>query len=591
MVRNSINRMFMHGHWWTNDPDCMLLRQSLSFTSDEIRGIATIKALSGGSFIISDDLDTISNERFRIALQLMPPTNIPAEALDLLEREMPELLRLQLSSSYSRQEMKSPRTLRSKSNSFIYSKPGIGINTGISRSNSGDDSHNRELFSYNIEDSPRSDVHPINDEDLNFDFALSNMKHLKKSYIFKAEEELDCIINSEKIAMKRLKKENELKESDLLGKWTIFTVCNWSNSVKSHYVKLSMVFGEAFVSQLNSQKNFHNYVRKLHKKKIQRTEEIESLKSNNSNEMDFSVDSNISNSNSKYQEETEQIFFLTYQFNFWLEKFSSRLVSFQEDWEMGFLDIPKHSAHIYSVGVLVNSPFPQYIGSNLHFSCGLEIKRFFMIDTPPISKIALEQSAFVTITNSTGTFSSNSLLSENGVKNVPIIKTAQIQFEQGSLRDTNWNGFIWIFLPMNWENNNLRVELLEYNVSFFGSAFVHIDDPTDTEPTIRTPRGYHPLRGRDPYRKKSADKTHTNQVNVASYIDQPECRVKGAVFQIPVSSSKYYSTPSNMLSDSLKSRSMDESVEQDIGFEETLTISWVYDMIPESEFDDELILD
>jgi alpha-galactosidase len=38
MVRNTINRMPMHGRWWINDPDCMLLRETTSFTPAEILG-------------------------------------------------------------------------------------------------------------------------------------------------------------------------------------------------------------------------------------------------------------------------------------------------------------------------------------------------------------------------------------------------------------------------------------------------------------------------------------------------------------------------------------------------------------------------
>jgi alpha-galactosidase len=56
MVRNSICRMTMHGRWWINDPDCILLRTTTGYSDDEIVGIATVKAMSGGSFIISGNL-------------------------------------------------------------------------------------------------------------------------------------------------------------------------------------------------------------------------------------------------------------------------------------------------------------------------------------------------------------------------------------------------------------------------------------------------------------------------------------------------------------------------------------------------------
>jgi hypothetical protein len=47
MVRNSICRMTMHGKWWINDPDCILLRKSTNYSDLEILGIATVKAMSG----------------------------------------------------------------------------------------------------------------------------------------------------------------------------------------------------------------------------------------------------------------------------------------------------------------------------------------------------------------------------------------------------------------------------------------------------------------------------------------------------------------------------------------------------------------
>jgi hypothetical protein len=98
MVRNTINRLPMHGRWWINDPDCMLLRESTQFTPAEVIGIATVKALSGGSFLLSDDLGSVSRPRIRVAQALLPVTGQAAVALDLLEKEMPEVLRLAFTS-------------------------------------------------------------------------------------------------------------------------------------------------------------------------------------------------------------------------------------------------------------------------------------------------------------------------------------------------------------------------------------------------------------------------------------------------------------------------------------------------------------
>jgi hypothetical protein len=99
MIRNSLNRMAMHKRWWINDPDCLLLRETTSFTDDEIRGIATVKAFSGGSIIISDDLAAVHVKRLAILKQILPCVDHAAVVLDLLERPMPELMRLDFPSS------------------------------------------------------------------------------------------------------------------------------------------------------------------------------------------------------------------------------------------------------------------------------------------------------------------------------------------------------------------------------------------------------------------------------------------------------------------------------------------------------------
>jgi alpha-galactosidase len=71
MLRNSLSRMSQHGRWWTNDPDCMLLRdKGTTFSEDEIISILTVKALSGGSFILSDDLSLVPPHRLRYAQQV-----------------------------------------------------------------------------------------------------------------------------------------------------------------------------------------------------------------------------------------------------------------------------------------------------------------------------------------------------------------------------------------------------------------------------------------------------------------------------------------------------------------------------------------
>jgi hypothetical protein len=251
MVRNSICRMFMHGYWWINDPDCMLLRKSLSFTDDEIIGIATVKAFSGGSFIISDDLDVVPTIRFKLTLQLLPPTNISCIPLDLLLREMPEILKLELSS-------------------------------------------NNKTRKYNSTGIPDS--------------------------------------------------------SDLMEDWVLFALCNWENNKSKkryHNLYLSEIFSKTYLKNL-----FQNL------EPINKTISQEKRKS-----------------------------FVLFFFNFWNESFHQKIVSADcdESSNIKFEGISIHSALIYHIGIFSNPKLPRYIGSNLHFSCGLEISQMNFVNTPLMS--------------------------------------------------------------------------------------------------------------------------------------------------------------------------------------------------------------
>ena len=80
----------------------MILRKSsdVSFSEDEMFGLAAVKVMSGGSFILSDDLIQVSSGkqsmhmRRRLLQQLLPITGTAAVAVDALGRDIPEILRL-----------------------------------------------------------------------------------------------------------------------------------------------------------------------------------------------------------------------------------------------------------------------------------------------------------------------------------------------------------------------------------------------------------------------------------------------------------------------------------------------------------------
>ncbi len=95
-LRNVLGRAFMHRHLWRNDPDCLLVRaKDTRLTLDEVRTLASMAALSGGTLLVSDNLLELSPERLAIARRAV---EINAElrdttprALDLMESGFPTL--------------------------------------------------------------------------------------------------------------------------------------------------------------------------------------------------------------------------------------------------------------------------------------------------------------------------------------------------------------------------------------------------------------------------------------------------------------------------------------------------------------------
>jgi len=93
-IRNILTRASLHQHWWINDPDCLLIRPNTRLTLNEVRSLASVIALTGGSLLVSDDLPKLPAERLRIAEVLLPVIGERARVLDWFDAEMPELLRL-----------------------------------------------------------------------------------------------------------------------------------------------------------------------------------------------------------------------------------------------------------------------------------------------------------------------------------------------------------------------------------------------------------------------------------------------------------------------------------------------------------------
>jgi alpha-galactosidase len=90
-MRNTLNRAWMHGRLWANDPDCLLVRSDRTkLTLDEVRTMAAVIALSGGMTLSSDDLDKLAPDRLDLLSMCLPPLPHSAAAVDLMDRDMPE---------------------------------------------------------------------------------------------------------------------------------------------------------------------------------------------------------------------------------------------------------------------------------------------------------------------------------------------------------------------------------------------------------------------------------------------------------------------------------------------------------------------
>lgn len=95
-LHNILTRAPLHGRWWVNDPDCLLVRPDSKLTLPEVQSLATAIALTGGSLLVSDDMTKLPVDRQRIIAMLLPLIGRQARVIDLFDKERPSMLRLDL---------------------------------------------------------------------------------------------------------------------------------------------------------------------------------------------------------------------------------------------------------------------------------------------------------------------------------------------------------------------------------------------------------------------------------------------------------------------------------------------------------------
>lgn len=63
-MRNTLTRAFLHGHLWSNDPDCVMVRTDRTRLSEaEVRFLVAAVALTDGMIVSSDQLDRVPPDR------------------------------------------------------------------------------------------------------------------------------------------------------------------------------------------------------------------------------------------------------------------------------------------------------------------------------------------------------------------------------------------------------------------------------------------------------------------------------------------------------------------------------------------------
>lgn len=95
-IQNILSRAMLDPYLWVNDPDCLLVRDDSKLSLAEVQSLATAISITGGAFLISDDMSKLNPERLKIAASLLPVLPPNPEVSDLFSNTMPSKLRQSL---------------------------------------------------------------------------------------------------------------------------------------------------------------------------------------------------------------------------------------------------------------------------------------------------------------------------------------------------------------------------------------------------------------------------------------------------------------------------------------------------------------
>lgn len=90
-ILNCLTRAHLHGVFWINDPDCLLVRRdNTRLTLAEVQTLVSVLSLTGGMLLISDDLQTLAAPRRALLEQALPPAGEAARVLGAFFESKPE---------------------------------------------------------------------------------------------------------------------------------------------------------------------------------------------------------------------------------------------------------------------------------------------------------------------------------------------------------------------------------------------------------------------------------------------------------------------------------------------------------------------
>jgi hypothetical protein len=441
-----------------------------------------------------------------------------------------------------------------------------------------------------------------------------------------------------------------INENDLMNNYnTLLTVCNWNNHLSTTFTSNTTTASSTTgtksqespqFSLLSLTANlFHTNANKNHQfltiKDIFNTDylklliAVRNIKDNLlyiSNKGYVRSRKSSSSSSSKSSTTTttpviQKTKYLLHLFNFWLETYHHQYITLDSDIfhnnynnktfndydEIVFPDIPNHSAHIYSIHLSIDSYLPKYLGSNLHFTCNLEISRFsicqhtnvdgekylknlfeitikdiiFPVNDLHINTLNLNNhhykssSSGSTNTKHNGNDKNKILLKKKSnsfkLSNLkPIIKSIYISFEDHALKDPSFNGYIWVFLP----NNPKKLSNIPHlHNTIQNLSFIHIIGSA-VEYTTKSNFDHNSKSSGSSSSSSSSSSSNssssTNRVELVKHIiASKECAIEGCVYRISVEKPAIYN--SDIGCNSGSSNRLDGH--------DYIVISWIYDII------------